>query len=56
MISQYEDWAMRRLRKAVPCRVEPQMHCVPLRGDPICRACYEIDVQEGVDTDEANDD
>jgi hypothetical protein len=41
----YELWASARLRCRVRCTVEPSMHCVPLRGDPICMACFESSVE-----------
>jgi hypothetical protein len=37
----YEHWAIERLRKKETCKVERSMTCVPLRDDPICRACFE---------------
>lgn len=39
----YEHWAIERLRKKEACRVERSMTCVPLRDDPICRACFDGD-------------
>jgi hypothetical protein len=39
----YERWAMERLKCRKKCRVERAMSCVPLRDDPICRACFESD-------------
>lgn len=37
----YERWATARLINKARCLVEKSMTCIPLRGDPICRACYE---------------
>jgi hypothetical protein len=39
----YEEWAAERLREKSRCRVERSMTCIPLRSDPICRACHESD-------------
>ncbi len=40
----YEWWSLKRLNEQPPCSVEPSMSCIPLRGDPICRACFETDI------------
>lgn len=45
----YETWAMRQLRERPQCRVEGSMSCIPLRNDPICRACYESDIEREPD-------
>ena len=37
----YESWAFERIKNKPKCSVEPSMTCIPLRDDPICRACYE---------------
>lgn len=42
----YEAWAQARLAERQICRVERSMSCIPLRGDPICRACFESERQE----------
>jgi hypothetical protein len=41
----YEAWAQTRLTERQICRVERSMSCIPLRGDPICRACFESDIE-----------
>ena len=40
----YDDWVVGRLRDRALCRVEPGMSCIPLREDPICRACFDDDM------------
>jgi hypothetical protein len=47
----YEHWAIERLRKKETCKVERSTTCVPLRDDPICRACFEGE-KETVTSDE----
>lgn len=37
----WEIWALRRLVEQERCLMEPGMCCIPLRGDTICRCCYE---------------
>lgn len=37
----YEIWAFEQLRGKNRCRIEHSMACIPLRNDPICKACYE---------------
>ena len=54
----YELWVVEQLRQKPPCRMEQSMTCIPLRNDPICRACYEAAVafgEDGKDIDEQTD-
>jgi hypothetical protein len=37
----WEVWVFERLMGRERCLVEPGMSCIPLRGDTICRRCYE---------------
>lgn len=45
----YEVWAVERLKGRAKCAVEPSMTCIPLRGDPICMTCFELDVTKESD-------
>ena len=36
-------WAIERLAERKMCKVERSLTCIPLKGDPICGACYEGD-------------
>ena len=47
----YELWSVEQLKVKRRCRVERGISCIPLRSDPICRACYEADVEP----EDAND-
>jgi hypothetical protein len=43
MMLNYERWTLNRLTEKPRCSLEPSMNCIPLRGDPICMACFESD-------------
>jgi hypothetical protein len=45
----YDRWASDQLGRRKRCRVDASISCIPLRGDPICRACYDSDMEEGSD-------
>ena len=46
----YERWAVSVLAMGRPCKATKAMTCVPLRDDPLCRACYEDEkAEEGDD-------
>jgi hypothetical protein len=42
----FERWTLERLTERPRCSVEPAMSCIPLRGDPICMACFEADMEK----------
>jgi hypothetical protein len=42
----YERWILSRLTERPRCSLESSMRCIPLRGDPICMACFESDAIE----------
>jgi hypothetical protein len=46
MRASYELWAVGQLKEKKRCRVEGTMSCIPLRTDPICRGCFESDMEE----------
>ena len=39
----YEQWSTEQMQEGVTCRVEHSISCIPLRSDPICNSCYELD-------------
>jgi hypothetical protein len=43
----FERWTLERLTERPRCSVEPSMSCIPLRGDPICMACFEAELENG---------
>ncbi len=42
----WNEWTVRRLADRPRCRADAKNVCVPLRKDPLCRACYESDAEE----------
>lgn len=48
----YEKWTLRRLAEKPRCNMEPSMSCIPLRGDPICMACFETEIEEPAEDDD----
>ncbi len=41
----YEEWSAGMIRGQDKCLVESSMHCIPLKDDPICKACYQAHVE-----------
>ncbi|MBI4822642.1 MAG: hypothetical protein HY805_00200 [Nitrospirae bacterium] len=46
MKKSFDRWAVEQIKERVRCRVERSMTCLPLKGDPICSACYEADKED----------
>lgn len=55
MRKSFERWTLARLTERPRCNLEPAMACIPLRGDPICMACFEAEVEEGQKEEAADD-
>lgn len=39
----YEQWSTEQMQEVVRCRVVDNLSCIPLRSDPVCWSCYELD-------------
>jgi hypothetical protein len=48
----YEQWSTKQMQEGPRCRVEHSISCIPLRSDPICYACFELDSEVSEVTDE----